>query len=219
MPPDGAAEVAVAGETLWLLPQCAVFWPRTETLLVADAHFGKAAAFRRGGIPVPTGTTGENLRALAAVVRVCRARRIVFLGDLVHSAAGKRGADAAFTEWRAAHVELDLVLVRGNHDRHAGDPPPGWRVTAVPEPFAAEGFALCHAPGPVSGFYALAGHIHPSARIHGRGRDHLRLPCFWFTQTYAVLPAFGALTGTADVEPREGDRVFLALGDRVIAAR
>ena len=188
MLPEGVAEVAVAGETLWLLPQCAVFWPRTDTLLVADAHFGKAAAFRQGGIPVPTGTTGENLGTLAALVTGCHARRIVFLGDLVHSAAGKRGADAAFTAWRAANAALELVLVRGNHDRHAGDPPREWNVTAVPEPFAAEGFALCHAPGAVRGFYALAGHIHPSVTLYGRGRDHLRLPCFWFTETYAVLP-------------------------------
>ena len=60
----GALQIEAAGQALWLLPQCAVFWPQMHTLLVADAHLGKAAAFRSGGIPVPRGTTNENLALL-----------------------------------------------------------------------------------------------------------------------------------------------------------
>jgi hypothetical protein len=33
-----------------------------------------------------------------------------------------------------------------------------------------------------------------------------------------VLPAFGAFTGMADIEPGEGDRVYIAAEDRVVAA-
>ena len=60
--------VDVAGERLVLLPQKAVYWPRERMLAIADIHFGKAAAFRSFGIPVPRGTTTENLDALDALI-------------------------------------------------------------------------------------------------------------------------------------------------------
>ena len=59
-----SAHAIVAGETLTLFPERAAFWQRENTLLVADVHFGKAAAFRAGGIPVPGGTTAEALGRL-----------------------------------------------------------------------------------------------------------------------------------------------------------
>jgi uncharacterized protein len=217
MKPDGALAVEAGSETLWLLPGRAAFWRRTATLLVADAHLGKAAAFRRAGIPVPQGTTEENLLRLSTLVDTCRAERIVFLGDLVHDSAARRAASAAFVSWRWQHSELAVVLVRGNHDRRAGALASEWNVSVVPEPLIEEGFALCHMPQRVANAYVIAGHTHPGVRLNGRARETVRLPCFWFTQTHAVLPAFGAFTGLADVEPRPGDNVYVEAGDRIIA--
>jgi metallophosphoesterase superfamily enzyme len=48
---DGCARITWGGEQLVLWPQKALSWPRTRTLLVADAHFGKDAHFRVSGIP------------------------------------------------------------------------------------------------------------------------------------------------------------------------
>jgi DNA ligase-associated metallophosphoesterase len=217
MPPEGTVEVRAGDETLWLLPGRAAFWARAATLLVADAHLGKAAAFRRGGIPVPQGTTESNLWRLSALVAQCGAQRIVFLGDLVHDGTARRAAGNAFVRWREQHRALDVMLVRGNHDRRAGDPEPGWRIQVVQEPAIEGTLALCHTPREVTGCYALAGHIHPGVRLSGRGRESLRLPCFWFTQTHAVLPAFGDFTGLADVVPATDDRVFVDTGSAVIA--
>jgi uncharacterized protein len=214
--PEGAVEVDIAGEALCLTPECAVFWPRVETLLIADAHLGKAAAFRSGGIPVPSGTTSDNLEALTALVRACRARRVIFLGDLVHSAAAKRAVSGAVAAWRERQADVEVLLVRGNHDRRSGNAPPDWRMTTVEEPYGLAPFALCHTPGEIQGAYAIAGHIHPCVNLHGRGREHLRLPCFWLRESYAVLPAFGVFTGMADVEPGDGDRIYVAAGDRVL---
>jgi uncharacterized protein len=211
--PEGVIAVRAGDETLWLLPGRAAFWPRTSTLLIADAHLGKAATFRRSGIPVPQGTTESNLARLSALVTTCRAQRIAFLGDLVHDAAGRRAASAAFTRWRTQFRELHVLLIRGNHDRRAGDPESGWNVLAVAEPLIDDGLALCHTPRAVDGCYGIAGHIHPGVRLNGRGRDSLRLPCFWFTPTHAVLPAFGAFTGLAEVRPASGDRIFVDSGD------
>jgi DNA ligase-associated metallophosphoesterase len=146
------------------------------------------------------------------------AQHVVFLGDLLHSARARAAATwAAVARWREAHAGLQLTLVRGNHDSHAGDPPPEWRVRCVDEPFMLGGLALCHHPQPVAGAYALAGHIHPAVVLGGRGLDRLRLPCFHFGAEVGVLPAFGAFTGMHVMARGEGERVFVIAGDELRA--
>jgi hypothetical protein len=44
----------------------------------------------------------------------------------------------------------------------------------------------------------------------------VRLPCFWFGAEVGLLPAFGGFTGSADVAPRGGDRVFVIADGEVI---
>ena len=208
--------VEVAGREVVLLPEKAA-WLRDEaTLLVADAHVGKAVSFRRLGVPVPRGTTSETLAVLSALVARHEVRRIVFLGDFLHSerahAASTLGAVA---RWRDAHRALELILVRGNHDDRAGDPPLNLGIACVDEPVELGGLALCHHPTSRAGRYVIAGHWHPSISLGGRAHDRLRLPCFWFGAEVAVLPAFGAFTGTHPIDPAAGDRVFVSDGERV----
>jgi DNA ligase-associated metallophosphoesterase len=208
--------VEIGGATLGLLPERAVFLPEAGALLVADAHIGKAASFRHLGVPVPRGTTTETLAGLSALIARTGARRVVFLGDLLHSARGR--ADTTFTavaRWRERHAGLALTLVRGNHDLQAGDPPPGWGIELVEEPLHLGPLALCHHPQPVARAYVLAGHLHPCIRLGGRAHDRLRLPCFHFSAEVGVLPAFGAFTGMHPVRPAPGDRVFVAADDSV----
>ncbi|HEX5631953.1 MAG TPA: ligase-associated DNA damage response endonuclease PdeM, partial [Gemmatimonadales bacterium] len=188
-------------------------------LLVADAHIGKAVAFRRAGIPVPRGTTGETLDTLAALVEHTGATRIVFLGDFLHAARGRAaGTLEALARWRAAHPVLALTLVRGNHDRGAGDPPAALGIEAVEAPLPLGGLALAHHPAPHPGAYVIAGHVHPCVRLGGR-LDRLRLPCFHFGPQVGVLPAFGSFTGTHPIRAAEGDRVFAVADDAIAEVR
>jgi DNA ligase-associated metallophosphoesterase len=213
--PAGAAVVQAGGCTLWLLPQRAAFAVDAGLLLVADAHFGKAQAFRRLGVPVPEATTADTLARLDALLLLTAARGIVFLGDLLHARAAQDGPAArAVLAWRERHPRLALTLVRGNHDRHAGDPPPAWGVEVVDEPWRLADLALAHHPRPVPGAYAIAGHLHPGV-VLGSGADRLRLPCFHLGPAVGVLPAFGAFTGLQAVHPGPGDRVFAVAGDAV----
>jgi len=108
------------------------------------------------------------------------------------------------------------VLVRGNHDDRAGDPPPHLRIEVVDEPFLTDGYALCHHPRPRAGHYVLAGHLHPCVSLGGRAFDHLRLPCFWFGDAVGVLPAFGAFTGMHPIRAAAGERVF-PIADATVA--
>lgn len=216
--PPAAVEFVAAGVRLRLLPGRAAFAPDEGALLVADVHFGKAASFRRLGVPVPSGTTAETLAALDALLDGTRASRLVFVGDLLHAARGRTPAVvAAVAAWRTRHAGVDMLLVRGNHDRHAGDPPAEWRIEAVDAPWPLAGrLVVVHEPEPVPGAYAIAGHVHPAVVIGGRARDRLRLPCFHFGPQVAVLPAFGAFTGAHVVTPAPGDRVFAVAADRVV---
>jgi uncharacterized protein len=210
----------VAGEALRLLPAPAAYLEAAATLLVADPHFGKAATFRAAGLAVPGGTTAGALARLDAALATTGARRLVFLGDFFHARSGRVPATlAALAAWRARHPGLEVALVRGNHDRHAGDPPPGLGIRCVDAPLLEPPFALCHHPDPVAGAYVLAGHLHPAAVLRGAGRQRERLPCFWLADRVGVLPAFGEFTGTAEVRPAPGDRVFVVADGEVLAVR
>ena len=219
-------QIRLAGETVGLHPSGAVFLPGQRTVLVADAHFGKAVSFRLLGVPVPRGTTTENLAQLSALIADTQASRIVFLGDFLHSvrshAAGTLGA---ISRWRAENAQLELTLVRGNHDARAGDPPASLGIEVVDEPLQCGPFALCHYPRPLAGVYVLAGHWHPCISVKGRAFERLRLPCFWLGAdggrltdcAVGVLPAFGSFTGMHRIEPRAGDRIFPIAGNVVRA--
>jgi len=211
------AECVVAGESLVLLPQRAAWWPAGKALFVADFHLGKAASFRHAGIPLPPGTTTENLARLEGALAGRPVERLVFLGDFLHSAQGGAPATlAAFAKWRESRPTLAMTLVRGNHDDRAGDPPGEWAMRCVNPGEALGPFALVHEPAPVRGGYALSGHIHPAVRLSERGGQSVRLPCFWFGPRVGVLPSFGAFTGSALVRPRAGDQVFVVADGQVI---
>jgi uncharacterized protein len=210
--------ILAAGRPITLLAEKAAFLAASRTLLVADVHIGKATSFRALGVPVPHGTTSATLATLSALIARWRARRVVFLGDFLHSAHAHAPATiGTLARWRREHAALELVLVRGNHDSRAGDPPAQLGIRVIDEPFALDGFALCHHPRPRRGAYVLAGHLHPCVSLGGRSFDHLRLPCFWLGDEVGVLPAFGAFTGMHPIRGAASERVF-AIADGVVTA-
>jgi DNA ligase-associated metallophosphoesterase len=214
-----AREVQVAGEPVLLLAQKALYWPRLKMLVVADIHFGKAASFRALGVPVPRGTTSQNLAALDALMAELEVAEIVFLGDFLHSRAAHAPATLkAMLEWRARHRGLKLTLVRGNHDRHAGDPAAALNIAMVDEPHSIGPFSFCHHPDLATPGYALAGHVHPAFVLATR-TDSVRLPCFVVGARRMILPSFGAFTGGYSVTPRADDAVFVTTGDAIHSVR
>lgn len=201
--------LAWRGESLELLHERALWWRERRTLVIADPHWGKAAAFRAGGIPVPEGGTAADLARLSGTLARCGAERLVILGDCIHARAG-RDAEvfALIAGWRARHGALAIDLVSGNHDRHAGDPPDDWRIAVHRQPIVDGPFVLAHEPRADPAGYCLAGHVHPAVRLRDRGGGTLRTACFHFARDIALLPAFGSFTGTADIRPTVGDRIF-----------
>ncbi|PMZ88648.1 MULTISPECIES: ligase-associated DNA damage response endonuclease PdeM [unclassified Pseudomonas] len=205
--------VKVAGTELCLLAEKALWWPERRTLLIADLHLGKAAGYRALGQPVPSGTTACNLQRLDALLQRFACQHLVFLGDFLHSAKGRTPRTlAALAEWRARHAALPITLVRGNHDRQAGDPPAGLGIEVVAEPLPLGPFALHHEPCAHPQRHVLAGHVHPAYRLRGRGRQQVRLPCFLVGEHLTLLPSFGSFTGAMTLQPGTGQRVYV-IGD------
>lgn len=214
---DREVKTDVAGESLVLLAERAVFWSRASTLLVADPHFGKAAAFRAAGVPVPSGTTVGTLQRLDACLARTDARRVIFLGDFLHAREGRSPTTLqSINDWRRTRSAIEMILVRGNHDARAGDPPKELEIRCVDGPVVEAPFAFAHHPQSLAERYVFAGHIHPGVRLTGTARESARLPCFWFGRDNAVLPAFGEFTGLANVSPATTDRVWVVAGDSVV---
>ncbi|WP_418319100.1 ligase-associated DNA damage response endonuclease PdeM [Piscinibacter sakaiensis] len=225
---SAAPELVWGGHRLSLLPGKAAWLAERRMLLVADVHIGKAMAFRRAGLPVPHGTSADTLSRLGDLLRQQRATSLVFLGDLLHSAdAHAAPTRATLQRWRDEHRDIEMTLVRGNHDDRAGDPVADCNIACVDEPWivpadadaaGVQQLALCHHPRALPGCQVLAGHLHPAVRLTGgRAHDRLRLPCFHFSGDVGVLPAFGSFTGMHVMRRDTGDRVFAVTDDAVLA--
>lgn len=205
------------GEALTLLPERALWWAAESTLFIADPHFGKAAAFRFAGIPVPETAHEDDLERLSQVLTHTSARRLVILGDFLHARTGRNEAMfAALSAWREGHAELEIVLVEGNHDRSSGALPEELRIVCVKGPWRLGPFHCRHEPEEDAEAVVLAGHIHPSYGLSDRIRSSVRAPCFHFSARVALLPAFGSFTGTHRIRAGPTDRVFLVGMDAVI---
>ncbi|MGY2216506.1 ligase-associated DNA damage response endonuclease PdeM [Pseudomonas sp. 21615526] len=208
--------IHLAEEALWLLADKAVYWPARKCLLIADAHFGKASAYRSLGQPVPQGTTTANLQRLDRLLAAFPGAQVIFLGDFLHGPGSHAsGTLNALRAWRERHAGVALTLIRGNHDKRAGDPPGDLNIEVVTEPLLMGPFALQHEPDPHASHHVLAGHVHPVYRLRGKGRQSLRLPCFLIGNQVSLLPAFGAFTGGYSVTQEEGGRIFV-IGDQEV---
>lgn len=203
----------LAGEQVALLAGRGLWWPGERTLFIADPHFGKAATFRLSGIPVPESTHEADLERLSLLLKGTGARRLVVLGDFFHAKLGcNESTHAALQRWRERWAALEITLVIGNHDRHAGPPAASLGIQTVEGPCLLAPFAACHEPRAVAGHFALAGHLHPACRVASA-----TVPCFHRSEVSMVFPAFGSFTGTSRVKPAAGDRIYLTGPHEVIA--
>ena len=208
--------VQVAGCDVLLLADKALYWPQQQLLCIADAHFGKAAAYRALGQPVPHGTTAANLLRLDALLESYAVSELIFLGDFLHAPKSHAPATlAALHEWRHRHAALVCKLVRGNHDLRAGDPPGTLEIEVVTEPYLRAAFALRHTPAVHATHHVIAGHVHPVFQLQGRGRQRLRLPCFYITDQMTLLPSFGEFTGGHAIQQIASSRTFVSDGSGI----
>jgi hypothetical protein len=201
-------ELEVAGERITFFAGKGALWKRTETLLVADLHWGKTGVFQAAGIPIPDDLLDADLERLQLLIATSGARRVIVLGDLIHAPHGLNPTiQEKIASWRRHHP-IPMGVILGNHDRSFGHIPKSWDLENLGEESQMGPFSFRHDPSPSPTHHVWCGHVHPMMTI-GVGHDRMRLPCFWLRRGITVLPSFSLFTRGANVQPKGEERAIL----------
>ena len=186
--------IRLAGDSFLPVAAGALYWESEDTLLVADLHLEKGAAFAARGMMLPPYDTRSTLQRLAACLDHFAPRRVVALGDSFHRSelAGRLSADDR-EELAALQQGRDWYWILGNHDPDLPESIGGFVCRSL----MIGGITLCHQPS-LSRAPEIAGHLHPVARIARRG-EGIRRKCFATDGHRLVMPAFGAYAGGLNV--------------------
>jgi DNA ligase-associated metallophosphoesterase len=193
--PASSAFISLAG--LSLVADCAgaLYWPEQALLVVADLHLEKGSSFAARGVLLPPYDTAAALARLAMLIARYAPRVVVALGDSFHDDGGPARVSA---EDRTAIAALqrgrDWIWIAGNHDP---EPVRGLGGTSV-ESLAVAALTFRHAPAIEAVAGEIAGHLHPVARVNGRGRTVSRR-CYVTDGRRLVMPAFGAYAGGLNI--------------------
>lgn len=205
-------EISINNRGFTLHCSGALYWAEQRMLLISDVHLGKVSHFRKYGSAIPGQAMYKNFLKLDNAVEYFNPERICFLGDLFHSTLNNEWQ--LFTDW-VARIPIPIVLIAGNHDIIHPQKYHDLNVTVVSE-WVLDGFLLTHHPEERENLFTLSGHIHPAVLLSGKGRQFLKLPCFFRTQNQMILPAFGEFTGTYVMEPAEDDKVYAITKEDVV---
>ena len=120
--PSLRSHIRVAGHSLRPLAAGALYWEAEDTLLVADLHLEKGAAFAALGMLLPPYDTRTTRARLAKVTHAVEPLRVVALGDSFHRShcAERLAAEDDVATRPTPHAPEGLVAA------HAGEPG-GWR--------------------------------------------------------------------------------------------
>jgi DNA ligase-associated metallophosphoesterase len=212
----GQGTVRVAGVALAADCAGALYWPEEGLLAVADLHLEKGSSFASRGVLLPPYDTAATLVRLGALIARYAPRTVIALGDSFHDPGGPaRVAAADRTQLASLQRGRDWIWIAGNHDPEPVDGLGGTSAILL----ATGPLVFRHAPEPGKAEGEIAGHLHPVARVNGRGRTVSRR-CFVTDGSRMVMPAFGAYAGGLNVRDAAfaelfGARKFTAhvLGD------
>ncbi len=205
-------------QNFWLSPDRCVYWEEEQALILSDLHFGKTGHFRKSGIAVPQSVFKDDIQRLVDQLQFFNARQLIVVGDMFHSHANKE--HELFMRWRNDFPHLTVHLVKGNHDILKKKWYTEANILLHDDCLEINQFSFMHdlSGCPDSpGQYFFTGHIHPGISISGIAKQSLKFPCFYFTEDYAVLPAFSRFTGLAMIDPKRNEDVFAIVENKVIA--
>lgn len=179
-----------------------LYWPEERLLAVADLHFEKGSSYAARGTLLPPYDTMATLTSLSQVIARYSPRTVVALGDSFHDGGGPaRLSDNDRVTLAELQHGRQWIWIAGNHD-----PDPSSEVGGTYAQTLGVG-ALTFRHIPEGGEGEIAGHLHPSARVHIRGRSITRR-CFASDENRIVMPAFGAYTGGLSIRDRAFAAVF-----------
>ena len=196
--------IMFGGRRLDLLSEGAIWFPDDAALIIADIHLEKGSFFASRGQMLPPYDTALAVRAVQRLAAEFQPELIVSLGDSFHDGlAVSRLHETDRDALNRLTASCDWVWIEGNHDPA---PPYGLGGRAA-EQFWMRDIVLRHLPSTHSDAPEICGHLHPVARISGRGGRSTRTRCFIADASRIVMPSMGALTGGLNIR----DAAFGAL--------
>ena len=197
-----------------LLYEKALYKIDEHLLIIADVHLGKASHFRKEGISIPAEAQSADYKNLEQLFKKILPQKVYFLGDLFHSTYNNDWQN--FCNLIRQFPQIQFTLIRGNHDiidhKKFRD-----ICIDVTDNIEDEGFVYSHdALEPIAnGKVNIVGHIHPGIVLSGAGRQNIKLPCFYITNSLVIVPAFGALTGLCSIDKMPHSRIYVVLPEDV----
>jgi DNA ligase-associated metallophosphoesterase len=208
--------ISCSGENLILDKDRAIYWEAKKMLIISDLHLGKSAHFRRSGIQVPSTVGQTDLDKLTLLLERYDTEVLLITGDMFHNKMNSDIED--FANWRRNHFSLKIELIKGNHDDLGLENYEEMNIGLHAKELLSFPFRFIHdKPKTFDEYYNICGHIHPGVTIYGKARQSLKLPCFYFSKTCAILPAFSVFTGLSIIRPQEDDRFYAITPGEVIA--
>jgi uncharacterized protein len=207
----------IHNQTFLLTAARTIFWEQEKALILSDLHLGKSGHFRKAGIAIPQTVLQEDLFRLLDQIQTFKPTKLFIVGDLFHSHANKE--HNLFLKWRNDIPQIEIHLIMGNHDILQNDFYKKANIILHKNVLEVNEFIFTHDINDVETEeekYYFSGHIHPSVQMQGKGRQSLKLPCFYFTKKYAVLPAFGKFTGTFPIKKKKEDTVFAIVENNLL---
>lgn len=202
-------------EQITLMPERAIYWPRKKMMIISDLHTGKAAHFRKSGIPVPATIATDDLERLSYLIENIIPEVLLITGDLIHFELNTEVA--LFQEWRKKYPSLKLKLIKGNHDLLKPADYMAMDIEVCETEYLCPPFRFIHEPPKhPDEYYNISGHIHPGVTLYGRSRQRIHLPCFYFGDHTAILPAFSKFTGLSRIPAVNGGTYYAIASDRVL---
>ncbi len=184
-------------------------------LIISDLHIGKGAHFRKAGIQVPAAVNETDLDKLAKLLLTFSPEILLVTGDMFHSKMNTEVEQ--FSQWRAQYPDLKVILIKGNHDLLQAEDYARLAIEVHSKELLCFPFRFIHdQPAVFDEYYNITGHIHPGITIYGKARQHLKLPCFYFGRTCAILPAFSVFTGLSKIKAEEGHQFYAITPEKVV---
>ena len=213
-PGESQTIIKINNNNFQLLAEKAVFWVERKALILADLHVGKAAHFRKNGIPISGEVSRNDFIKLYELLHKFKCKTLLVVGDIVHDKHNQECDD--FNALMEHFPDLEFILVKGNHDKYLQKLYPS--IIVKEKSYELENFVFCHEPlkEKEEGKFYFYGHLHPGVSLKGKAKQSLRLPCFHLGKDFLQLPAFSDFTGLYIIKPKKDEQLFVVAGKNVV---
>jgi putative SbcD/Mre11-related phosphoesterase len=196
---------------VWLDEGRALYIAQRRTLVIADIHWGYADSHRQQGNLLPLWGNEETALRLRTLLDKYAPKRMVWLGDSLHTSKASEAAEAFLSELPAG---LEVIVIRGNHDR-------SWSRADTDE-FRMGDYSMHHGDRtrPArNGVTEIIGHIHPAFSWSDGAGMRLKVPVLVEEENRLILPAFSDWSSGAawnnKVQP--GEKLWLISSRRIFS--